>query len=88
MDKKRDLLEPLTNVINAFMTLHSDAAKLEFSDNDQASRRLKLALSNIENGELKALKRAVLDTRKEINELPQRVHIKHDKQFKPKNTTI
>lgn len=82
MEKKRSLLDPLTKLINDLMALRTDAAKLELVDNDTASRRLKRDLYAVECNSLKAFKRAVLDTRDEINSLPPKAHIKHDKQFK------
>lgn len=84
MEKKRSLLDPLNNVITALVALHADAAKLEFVDNDLASRRLKRDLAKLEITELKAFKRAVLNTRDEMNSLPPKSHIKHNKQFKKK----
>lgn len=44
-----------------------DVAKLEYYDNDDASRRVKLGLVNFENNEFKALKRSVLGVREVVN---------------------
>lgn len=67
-DKKRDMLAPLNKAIVALSNLSGDAAKLEFSDNDQASRRLKKRIAEFTHGELKELKEAIYSVRDDINQ--------------------
>lgn len=76
-DKKRELLPILNNVIKSFIDLSDDIAILEFHDNDKASRRVKLRLSDIKNHEITVLIDAIKEVRVQINN-------KH-KQKKQKN---
>ncbi len=65
--KKRELLNPLNDMITALVALSADAAKLEVHDNDQASRRLKQGIKDFEVEKLKPFKDQVLAIRQEIN---------------------
>lgn len=76
--KKRDLLPALHSAIRALTDMASDAAKLEITDNDQASRRLKRAVLSFKRGELSAFSKLVLDVRTEINMIPTRKRVKPD----------
>ena len=65
--KIRHLLPVLQAAIFKLSDMSADIAKLEYYDNDDASRRVKLGLVNFENNEFKALKRSVLGVREVVN---------------------
>jgi hypothetical protein len=69
--KKRDLIPTLQNAINKLMLLSEDMAKLEYMDNNLASRRLKKDLAEFKETELKALTDAVFEVRREIIRKPK-----------------
>jgi hypothetical protein len=46
--------------------MSADAAKLEVSDNDQASRRLKKAVTDFRNGELRNFQECIFNVRMEF----------------------
>jgi len=64
--KKRELLPKLNDAIVAMCNMSADAAKLEITDNDQASRRLKRDLTSFKNGPLKELYDSIVETREQI----------------------
>lgn len=65
--KIRHLLPELQAAILKLSDMAYDVAKLEYYDNDDASRRVKLGLVNFENNEFKALKRSILGVREIVN---------------------
>lgn len=71
-EKKRELTHFIDSAIKALVDMHADAAKLEFFDNDEASRRLKRDIVDFEHTELKNLKEAVKKIREAINSRPSR----------------
>lgn len=73
MEKKRELLPLVNNATIALSNMTRDAANLEYHDNSTASRQLKKAIVDFENNELKALKDAVLEVRRDINSRPKRL---------------
>ena len=72
--KKRDLLPDLNKMILDLQYMVPDAAKLELSDNDKASRRLKQSLVEFKNGPFAAFSEKVKAIREEINSKPKRVY--------------
>lgn len=75
LEKKREVLPLINNVISKLVAMSEHAAKLEYHDNDRASRDLKLAFINLRENELNILHRNILLIRDEIN----------NKTYKPKN---
>lgn len=71
LSKKRDLMPKLQNCIEALVNLSFDVAKLELSDNNQASVRVKRNLAEFKNTELKDLTEAINETRSEIITRPK-----------------
>lgn len=65
--KKRELLPKLNNIIVALSGLTGDVAKLELSDNEQASRRVRKALIEIKNISLEDLRNEISNIRYDIN---------------------
>lgn len=57
----------IKDVIGKLMEMSEDAAKCEYYDNDQASRRLKMTFVNLRDKEMKVLYRAIVALREEIN---------------------
>lgn len=55
-DKRRELLEPLKQMILKLKALDKDCAELEYSDNNQARMRVKRDFAYVEN-ELHELRR-------------------------------
>jgi len=64
--KKREILPTLNNAIAKLSMMSGDAAKLEYTDNDQASKRLKADLSDFVHNELKVLQSLVYAVRTDI----------------------
>lgn len=71
-EKKRELTPLINSAIQRLINMNADAAKLEYYDNDMASRRLKKEIVDFEHGELKNLKDAVKDIRESINTKKQK----------------
>lgn len=67
MDKKREILPLLMSIIEELSALGEDAAKLEYYDNDQASRRLKYEFIRIRDNSMVAFHKHILSIREEIN---------------------
>lgn len=65
--KKRDLLPKLNKVIAELTGLSGDIAKLELSDNEQASKRTRKGLIDIRNGSLADLQNEIANIRIDIN---------------------
>lgn len=72
MEKKREILPLITNASVAICDMSLSAAKLEYYDNDDASRKLKQQIVDFEHGPLKALKDMVKGIREEVNARPKR----------------
>lgn len=70
MQKKREILPKINNCINAFVEMSVEAAKLEITDNDKSSKRLKLSLARFKKNELQDLTDLVFAVRAEINAIP------------------
>jgi hypothetical protein len=66
--KIRHLLPMLQDAIVYLTDLAPDLAKLEYYNNDDASRRVKLALVNFEKSRLKPLKEGIMNIRETINQ--------------------
>lgn len=90
LTKKRILLPLVNDATIALSNMCGNAAKLEYHDNDRASRDLKQAIVDFENGPLKALKDTVKDIRAEINVRPKKdvsnrkINTENLKQFQNK----
>jgi hypothetical protein len=67
LPKKREVLKYLNKSIESLVEMSADAAKLEYTDNEQASKRLKLAISRFKHEGLKDLERCVFGIREHIN---------------------
>lgn len=65
--KKREVLPALNKCIEALVAMSADCAKLELMDNDKASRRLKLSVSDFKSGELKEFQDLIFKVRSEIS---------------------
>lgn len=78
MTKKRDLLARIDDCIKALTAMHVDAAKLEYTDNSQASKRLKRAIIDFRHKELNDLHSSVLEVRVEMRERPKRGYNKKE----------
>lgn len=65
--KKRELLPDFNSLIVRLSNLTGLVAKLEYHDNDTASRELKRKLADFELRDLKSFKDKVLGVRAEIN---------------------
>lgn len=65
--KKRELLKPLNELIIGLNLLTGDLAKLELTDNEQASRRVRKKLIELENIQFGNLKTLVTNIRVDIN---------------------
>ncbi len=76
MVKKREILPALHDAIRALTDMASDAAKLEITDNEQASRRLKRAVMHFKRNELTSFNEIIVNTRKEISMMPPRKRVK------------
>ena len=63
-------MKPLNDIISALMAMSGDVAKLEMTDNDQASRRIKQAIVDLKHNELDVFTRLIFDVRSEINSKP------------------
>lgn len=74
MTKKREIVEPLKECIFALTKMLESAAKLEETDNNTESMRLKRDLSNFIAHELKDFKKLVAQTRFEVRNRPKRVY--------------
>lgn len=72
MNKKREVLPLLNKCIESLVAMSGDAAKLEYTNNEQASKRLKIALSDFSTDELKSFQQLVFSIRAEINKAPKR----------------
>lgn len=69
--KKRELMSKLNDVIAACVNMGADVAKLEMSDNLEASKRLKRDIADIQQGPLKIFKEAIYGVRHEIITTPK-----------------
>lgn len=66
--RKKRIIQPLIlNIIDKLMVMAKDAATLEYVDNDQASRRLKMGFVSLRDNEFDALHKNILSIREEIN---------------------
>jgi hypothetical protein len=70
--KKREILPALDKVISGLVAMSAECAKLEITDNDQASRRLKRSLTSLKNKELKEFTDLIFNIRQEIKVKPAR----------------
>ena len=61
--KKRELLPELNKLIISLSNLSGDVAKLELYDNFEASRRVKRALVDMRNKDLKEFQKKIEETR-------------------------
>jgi hypothetical protein len=68
LSKKREVLPMLDAVIGKLTKMAADCAKLEYYDNDQASRRIKLDIIDLRDNEMKNFHRFILSIREEINQ--------------------
>lgn len=64
--KKREILPLLNSAIMDLTAMSADASKLEYYNNDQASKRLKRAITDFKNGSLKKLQDTVFDIRNDV----------------------
>jgi len=76
MMKKREILPALHDAIRALTDMASDAAKLEITDNEQASRRLKRAIMHFKRNELDSFNKIIVGVRSEISMMPPRKRVK------------
>lgn len=76
--KKREILPLINNVIAKLVELSADAAKLEYTDNEQASLRLKRDFVHIRDQEITTLHKNIISIREEINN-------KHNQSKKTRN---
>lgn len=65
--KKRELLPKLHKVINALVNMHSDLAKLELVDNEEASLRARRDLIDIRNIYIQELSDEITNLRFDLN---------------------
>jgi hypothetical protein len=77
-NKIREILPSLDKAIVALTRLSADAAKLEYLDNDEASRRLKRDIKDFEQNDFYPLKKLVINIRAEINSKPARKRAKKE----------
>jgi hypothetical protein len=73
LNKKRDVLSVVHNATIALANLTNNAATLEYTDNDRASKDFKRDIVNFKNKELKALEDLSKEIRVEHNSKPKRV---------------
>lgn len=66
-EKIRELNPLIQAAITSLVNMSSDASKLEYYDNDQASRRLKQAVVDFRHDELGNLEKAIKEIRSTIN---------------------
>lgn len=71
--KKRDILPALNKCIESLVSMSADCAKLEIMDNEKASKRLKISVSDFKSGPLKDFQDLVFAIRKDMNAKPKRV---------------
>lgn len=69
--KKREVLPLINDATIALSNMSLHGAKLEYHDNDTASRDLKKAIVDFKNGPLKALEDAAKGIREEILSKPK-----------------
>lgn len=81
--KKRILLPKLNKVITALAALSGDIAKLEISDNEQASKRVRKGLIDIKNVDFKDLQDEVTNIRIDMNVGKGRKTVRPKKQTLP-----
>lgn len=67
LTKKRDITPTLMAIINKLIVMQKDCAKLEYYNNDQASRRLKLDFIDLRDNEMIDFHKLILSIREEIN---------------------
>jgi hypothetical protein len=67
VQKKRELLPLLNNIILAFSDLAPDVAILELEDSDASSRRVRARIIDILNNEVPALKNEITGVRINVN---------------------
>lgn len=79
--KKRELLSLLHNCILELSNMSSDIAKLEITDNSEASKRMKVSLLNFREGSLKQLEGAIKSVRQEIIIRPRRAYNGDNSKF-------
>jgi hypothetical protein len=90
VDKKREILPLISNASIALCNLSESAAKLEYYNNDSASRDFKKKIVDFEHGPLKALKDMAKDIRDEVNSTPKKkldnrvINMSNLKQYKNK----
>lgn len=70
MEKKREILPTINNCVSALIEMSVDAAKLEITDNNKSSKRLKLSIARFKKNELQDLTNLVFSVRAEINAIP------------------
>lgn len=73
MLKRRELLPVLNNAIAALTAMAGEAATLEISDNEQASRRLKRMFKNFTSAELITLENSIISVREELRTRKKKV---------------
>jgi hypothetical protein len=67
LTKKREITPFLMAIIDKLIKMQTDCAKLEYYDNDQASRRLKQDFNDLRENEIKDFHKRILSIREEIN---------------------
>lgn len=65
--KKRELIPKLNKVINALVSMSADLAKLELTDNEEASKRARRDIIDIKNIYLKDLNDEITNLRFDLN---------------------
>lgn len=62
-EKLRELMPELNDAIMALTNMASDISKLEYTDNEQAAKRLKRSIISFKNGPLTKFEKAVKEVR-------------------------
>lgn len=86
LKKKREILPHLDKVIAKLVSMAPECAKLEYTDNDQASRRIKRSITELKNNELKEFTEFIFDLRAQINSIPSRKKTNANQSFNLKKT--
>lgn len=81
--KKRDLLPKLHKVINALVDMSADLAKLELTDNEEASKRARRDIIDIKNKYMKDLNDEITNLRFDLNTSKGRKTKRPRKQINP-----
>lgn len=95
LTKRREILPVLEKVISGLVAMSADCAKLEITDNDQASRRLKRSITSLKNTELKEFTELIYNVRQDIKLKPsrkmtdkQKLNLKNKKQHEPESEKL